>query len=331
MNLIQGTTGPGKLGPLPVDSSVGPDGGMTRPLGAKPWLPRGMSFLSGLPEAARKRRFLMPVQVFADESSDDGQSGHFVMAGLLSHSENWAAFSDEWDICLRSEPRIEYFKMSEAASCSGQFHRFRDNPGARDKKLRALAHIINRHVRVATCSVIDLKAHSETWAKALPKPNSEPYFWPFQNTMTAACLELWDLGWRERFEMIFDENVIFGPRAKSLYPLMKACGGLLEPQAVELLPIDPLFRNDRDFLPLQAADLFAWWCRKKHTDVAFTSFDWVAELMSSVRISDYSQYYNRERMTSVLEMSYQNVRDGLVPPHLVEQFREFRAKRKAVT
>jgi hypothetical protein len=194
-----------------------------------------------------------------------------------------------------------------------------------------LAHIINRHVRVATCSVIDLKARSETWAKALPKPNSEPYFWPFQNTMTAACLELWDLGWRERFEMIFDENVIFGPRAKSLYPLMKACGGLLEPQAVELLPIDPLFRNDRDFLPLQAADLFAWWCRKKHTDVAFTTFDWVAELMSSIRISDYSQYYNRERMTSVLEMSYQNVRDGLVPLHLVEQFREFRAKRKAVT
>jgi hypothetical protein len=107
----------------------------------------------------------MPVQVFADESSDDGQSGHFVMAGLLSHSENWATFSDEWDICLRSEPRIDYFKMSEAASCSGQFHRFRDNPDARDKKLRALADIINRHVRVATCSLIDLKAHSETWAK----------------------------------------------------------------------------------------------------------------------------------------------------------------------
>ena len=66
--------------------------------------------------------------------------------------------------------------MSEAASCSGQFLRFRDDPEARDKKLRTLAHIINRHVRVATCSVINLKAHSETWAKALPKPNSEPYF-----------------------------------------------------------------------------------------------------------------------------------------------------------
>ncbi len=110
---------------LPVDSVLGPDGGAARGLGRRPWLPRGMSFLSDLPEAARKRRFLMPVQIFADHSSDDGLSGHFVMAGLLSHSENWAAFSDEWNVCLRAEPRVAYFRMSEAASCGGEFYRFR--------------------------------------------------------------------------------------------------------------------------------------------------------------------------------------------------------------
>ena len=67
---------------------------------------------------------------------------------------------------------MEYFKMSDAASCSGEFYRFRNDPTARDKKLRALAHIINRHVRVATCSVIDIKAHSETWVLPEPLPFS---------------------------------------------------------------------------------------------------------------------------------------------------------------
>ena len=145
--------------------------------------------------------------------------------------------------------------------------------------------------------------------------------------MNAACLELWDLGWRERFEMIFDENLIFGPRAKHLYPMLKACAELQEPQASGLLPIEPLFRNDRDFLPLQAADLFAWWCRKKHTDPAFATFDWVAELISSIRVSDYSQYYDRERMISVLRMTQQNIDDGLVPKHLVDQIRQTRGNR----
>jgi len=144
--------------------------------------------------------------------------------------------------------------------------------------------------------------------------------------MNAACLELWDRGWREQFEMIFDENVIFGSSAKTLYPMVKACGELLEPQAARLLPIEPLFRNDRDFLPLQAADLFAWWCRKKHTDVAFTTFDWLAELMSSICVSAYSQYYDRERMISILRITHENIDRGL-PQNLLDQARELRGTR----
>jgi hypothetical protein len=72
-----------------------------------PWLPEGFSFLSGLPEAARKRRLLMPIQVVADESvgAEPGTRSHFVMAGLIGHSEDWAEFSTEWDICLKSGPR----------------------------------------------------------------------------------------------------------------------------------------------------------------------------------------------------------------------------------
>jgi hypothetical protein len=167
--------------------------------------------LESLPEEIR---FLMPIQVFADESegAPPGVRNHFVMAGLIGHSEDWAKFSDEWRECLISGPRhLDYFKMKEAAGRNGQF--FGWSEPERDDKLRAFARIINRHAKIVTWSVIDLEAHAKLWAK-LSKPRSEPYFWPFQNTILAACFALWDAGWRERFEVIFDEQVIFGPRAK---------------------------------------------------------------------------------------------------------------------
>jgi len=59
------------------------------------------------------------------------------MAGLLSDSENWAQFSDDWSACLQSGPRrLDYFKMKEAAGCGGQFYGWSEPE--RDRKLLSL-------------------------------------------------------------------------------------------------------------------------------------------------------------------------------------------------
>ena len=188
--------------------------------------------LPGLPEVARKRRLLMPVQVYCDESGHKGDGRHFVMAGLIAHSDHWAAFSDEWAAVLRESPGIHgVFKMKEAAGLSGRFWGFDDRQ--RDAKLKMLCRVINRYVKIATHSIIDIDAHAPTWAK-LPKPQSDVYFWPFQNTILAACFHLWDIGWRERFEILFDEQLVFGPRAKMWYPLIKDIGQIREAEAAQL-------------------------------------------------------------------------------------------------
>jgi hypothetical protein len=278
----------------------------------KPWLPVGFSFLSGLPEAARKRRLLMPVQAFVDESGGKDQGRHFVMAGLIGHSESWALFSDEWRACLDQSPRLRYFKMREAASpCTGQFHGFSESQ--RDNRLRALARIINRYARILTYSVIDLQAHADTWGKCLPKPQNDPYFYPFQNTIMATCFELADIGWRERFEIFFDEQKISGLRAKAWYPMFRAAAQYREPVAASILPVEPMFRTDDEFLPLQAADLFAWCLRRGTNTPDDQPFSWLLEELRSVQLSKYAQYYDRERMSGVLEQSERIQRDeGLV-------------------
>lgn len=291
---------------------------------ARPWLPRGMSFLSGLPEAARKRRLLMPMQAFVDESGGAGNTRHFVMAGLIAHSEAWAEFTEEWESCLKEAPRIRLFKMKDAASCTGAFYYFTDSE--RDDKLRKLAQIINRYVLIATHSTIDLDAHAKTWAR-LDKPRCDPYFWPFHNTIMATCFTLWDAGWRERFEIIFDEQLVSGLRARNWYPLIRAGMQHNEPEASTILPVDTMFKTDDEFLPIQAADLFAWCFRKATDDPEYHSFDWLLDEMKSVNQTEYSQYYDLERMESVLKESIRLTETGLVPDVLTEKYKEILGQR----
>lgn len=261
----------------------------------------------------------VPIQAFVDDSGNKGSTRHFVLAGLISHSDDWAAFSNEWAACLATKPSINVFKMGQAASRSGEFYRWTEE--MRDAKLLALAKIINRHVKIVTWSVIDLEAHADTWAERLAKPHSETYFWPYHCTIMAACFALWDSGWRERFEIIFDEQVVFGPRARAWYPVLKEVVAHREPEAAAIMPVDPLFRSDTDFLPIQAADLFAWCLRKSTDDPSFTRFEWLLEEMRSVQQTDYSQYYDRERMTAVLEEMEGHLANGTIPLDLLKMGR----------
>jgi hypothetical protein len=173
--------------------------------------------------------------------------------------------------------------------------------------------------------MIDLDAHAQTWAR-LPKPKNDPYFWPFQCTIMATCFALWDAGWRERFEIIFDEQVIYGPRAKLWYPVIRSVMKTREPEAASILPMDPLFRTDNEFVPIQASDLFAWCMRKATDDRDFKSFEWLLEELRSVNQTDYSQYYDLERMTAVQNETVRLIKEDLVPADVVRAFREIYGK-----
>jgi hypothetical protein len=54
------------------------------------------------------------LQAFFDDSGSDAPSPLFVLAGLLCSTEKWNQFSVEWRRILEKEPRLDYFKMSEA-------------------------------------------------------------------------------------------------------------------------------------------------------------------------------------------------------------------------
>lgn len=268
----------------------------------------------------------MPVQAFVDDSGGKGQSRHFVLAGLVSDSERWASFSQEWKRCLDQHPRIAIFKMREAASRTGAFHRFTEEQ--RDNRLRSLAQIINRYAEFAIWTGIDLDAHSQTWA-TLEKPKSEVYFWPFHTLILGTCFDLWEeCKWREPFEIIFDEQLIFGERARKWYPLMREIVRIKYPEEFAILPVEPMFRKDDEQLPIQAADLWAWCLRKNTDDPTAKSFEWLREEMPNVSQSNYCNYYDLERMRNVSEESIRIAGAGEVPSELLPLYHQVSRQKK---
>jgi hypothetical protein len=262
-------------------------------------------------------------QCFVDDSGGRGHSRHFVLAGLIGSSYDWAEFSDEWRACLAEKPSIRRFSMREAAARSGEFNHRRWTVEMRDDKLRQLARIINRHPRIFTYSCIDLEAHEDTWRKRLKKPMNEPYFHPFHNTIMATCFTLWDAGLRERFEIFFDEQVIFGPRAKAWYPIIRAIVQHREPEAAQIMPVEPMFRTDDEFLPIQAADMMAW-CTRNATDNEMqpSSYEWLLAEMPNLQGTDYSQYYDRERMEDVWAQTVEILKGKNLPADVAKAYRE---------
>jgi hypothetical protein len=139
-------------------------------------------------------------------------------------------------------------------------------------------------------------------AAHMPKPGNNPYFVGFHQIIAAVGFHLLERKNTEKSEIIFDENVIFGPRAKKWYPLVR---DVALPELSELLPSQPTFKDDHEYVPLQAADLFAWLIRRAYNDHQAQKFSWVVDEIPNIRPSEHVQIVDRARMQRMVERSYE--------------------------
>ena len=261
-------------------------------------------FLSGLPEVTRKRRHLLVIQAYIDDSGVKGTDPVLVLAGFLSSAEKWAAFFDDWKKQLEAHPSIAYLKMNEAARTvpSGEFYGWSEEDI--DAKLRGFVSVLKRYAQRAIYVLIDLEAHTELHIEG---PQKDAFYTAATTMLSAVCFDCLDEGIKEEIEIIFDTQVIFGPRLALWYPAIKDA---LNQSANEdqrdlarVLPPSPLFRDDHTFYPLQAADVLAWLLRHAFSGNR-NRFEWIAEeLMPTIPMSPYSSIFTRERMEGHIEES----------------------------
>lgn len=237
----------------------------------------------------------MILQAYIDESGSRNQDKCLVLAGFIAPAEEWAAFSDEWQACLDAAPTLRYFKMREAANNpSGAFKNWKRD--AVRAKVEKLVQIIKQHAKVAIHCSMPIREFDEIIGSEMGGLLTGPYLHTFNGVLAG-------IGWEavgqsaERVDLIFDEQDKYAPFVKNVYPFLKA--NKFDPELQEVLPTEPMFRPDTEFLPLQAADMLAWLFRNAFNGRR-TEWEWIAEeLMPVIPMSEWSSLYDKDRLHNV--------------------------------
>jgi hypothetical protein len=193
------------------------------------------------------------VVAFADDSGSGGDSEFSILAGYSASDITWSSFWPDWQGVLDLNPKIEYFKMSEAESLKGQFLGF--SPQERTNRLNQFIDVILAHDLQEASVAIPMKDYREIVYPVLQKSHTSPYYFAFIGMVAAFAGINRHSGSTEPTNFIFDQQDAMETKAIRLYHRLK-----------ERLPLWQFGRvayySDREMLPLQAADLIAWQIRR---------------------------------------------------------------------
>jgi hypothetical protein len=236
--------------------------------GVSPAQDRVWAQVSGVAPHKAGQRIFVILQAFIDDSYR--KEGLFVLGGYIASAEAWAAFSNEWETALpsfgtRKKNGKYHFKMSEMAGLR-LLHR-----------VPAFYDIIERHVLCSLACKIDLiqleRAKERVWIE------DTPIIWGFLDNPFLTCFRfLLDNFHQVRIappegapqfisrltppdkviDFYFDEH---SSKSAIISVWDEFVATRLE-HVRQLYGATPRFENDDDFLPLQAADFWAWWVRK---------------------------------------------------------------------
>jgi Protein of unknown function (DUF3800) len=215
--------------------------------------------VTGLAPSVADKRLLMVFQAFIDDSATE--NGVFVLAGHIASAELWARFSKSWEellpFGLLSKDGKRYFKMSEMAASPERMERvgvfFRV---LEEYELLSISCKLNAAELKKAISRLWVLNRRFDWG-----PFSDPYFVAFRILIDSVG-EQGDkmMSWLpdEKIDFIFDDQ----SQKKIIYEAWDAYMASKEPDVRKQFGSTPRFENDNEFMPLQAADLWAWWVRK---------------------------------------------------------------------
>jgi hypothetical protein len=202
------------------------------------------------------------LQGYIDDSDDSGNpDSNFTLAGFIAPIEVWKDFSANWIIARRGHPKIDYYKTNDALGFKGDFEGWSE--ADRNAKLVSLSRVIldSKLVGIHTSvpkgfhrAVFDGKRFEPAW--------NSPYHISAVNLVIMAHEAILSDG--DKIDFVFDQQGSVGKNFKTLFD------GLLKkryPRLGYCFHVD-----DRDFPPLQAADMNAAFVRRSSLQIQ----PWVA-------------------------------------------------------
>lgn len=247
------------------------------------------------------------LQAFVDESGN-GAPDYFVMAGYVSTTEMWLTFINDWQrlLDLNDHPHrpMTRLKMSQMTHDRGL------------RRAEMFYRVIEENVLSAFSVTIDVagmrKALNEfkwpDWVVEREKL-SNPYYFAFQAIADGLAQVQGYFKLLEPVDFVFDEATTKVPCIEG-WDLIKTNSS---PDVARYLGDTPIFRREEDLLPLQAADLYAYWVRKwaiegNEHGVDRLDFPWKAEndiprFERIFREDDFKQQLDRSILVHTLRRS----------------------------
>ena len=275
-----------------------------------------LRLVCGLPSPAREGRIFLALEAYIDDSKTDGRV--LVLAGFLAEAEKWAAFSTEWQALL-NELNLPRFKMT-------RLKRFQ--PDKADEYAERFYRIVERYVVQGISSVIEID-ELESLVAEYKKPSiyKNPYIMAFWGIVDGIAKK------NEFLAVSGPVNFIFDNQDDIKKPIRNVWDEYLTdapPEVRKFFGSDPRFESDDEFLPLQGADLEAWWFRKGWhreggiKDLMPITFAWEPEkhiprLIIPVRrpeIVGWLEHIKRQMVQELFEWG--DISDPSLPLHLFD-------------
>jgi hypothetical protein len=242
------------------------------------------------------------LQAYIDDSGTQGKYPFFCLGGFISTADNWAKFSDEWKTQLDADPPIPYFSMHSAFfPKKGPFKGWSEE--AIQSKVCGLLKIIKNYATMrVSCSMRrddyeELIKGKFTKNKVL-REIDHPYFFCFWALIYAIIHYQRQYGWNTQIDFFFDEQGKMGVETVRWYQIIKK---VAPKQSKPFFGSPPIFRDDKKFLPLQAADMYAWAIRRhfRENEILIMPLRSELKLLSEMQAMD--RVIDRPYLTRILE------------------------------
>ena len=261
---------------------------------------------------------------FVDESAGDEPGRILLLSACIQLYPAWTKFSEDWQAVLDAPPAIRHFHMTEARRLVGEFAGWKAID--RDLKIVALTDVIMRcEPHIVSCW-LSRDAFEKLMRPVVPYDLRHAYFDCFQAIVQTVAQYQNIRGITTPADYIFDTQGDIGMEAQLWYAAMKETA----PAHIrELMGSTPIFRDDKEMLPLQAADLIAWHKRRRKEYPRLDS-----EVAASLRVDELpgaERHITDEILGKMAEdisrvPHVEQLREG---PSLYQQFkRQFRKQQR---
>ncbi len=217
------------------------------------------------------------LQAWFDESGR-GLDPVFVLAGYVGFADRIKDCAGEYQAVMRKSPELPYLKGIAANALKYEFAGWTE--AERDAKLCELIAVIRKYELIALSVAIDSRAFKKVLRQPkgiMKNPDALAYCHIVTWLLHSASVKQPP----EQIELIFDQGVL--SREKQISESYDGMRSHLPKKLSDMLVSRPRFENDKENLPLQAADLFAWHTRRDYEEQLLHKRRWSARVWDELR------------------------------------------------